>query len=188
MNFVYYRCIKEMIHILNKIELNKEHAILLIHSDTHGDFEILIDLEDVDVVQKYKWGISAAKSPPYDYVRYYATTSKNSILLHRYLTDCPNDMVVDHIDGNSLNNRRENLRVCTDSQNKKNCKKYANNKSGYKGVIWYHYRNINKWMSYICVDNKRITLGYFEDIKDAVECRKNAEKKYFGEYAFNESL
>ena len=65
--------------------------------------------------------------------------------LHRFLTDCPQGMVVDHINGNTLDNRRENLRVCTQKENVRNQHKLAkNNKSGYRYIHW-HKRD-KKWI------------------------------------------
>ena len=57
----------------------------------------------------------------------------------------------------------------------------SNNKSGYPGVNWY--KAYGKWRARIRLYNKEYHLGYFDDIKDAIKARKEAEKKYFGEYA-----
>lgn len=91
-------------------------------------------------------------------------------------------MIADHIDGDFLNTRQSNLRVCTQEQNGKNRKKNKNNKSGVKGVFWNTYAPTPKWQAYIMVDYHHKSLGYYEKFEDAVEARKQAEIKYFGEY------
>lgn len=78
-------------------------------------------------------------------------------------------LVVDHINGNTLDNRRSNLRVCTQSQNLMNSKKSSNNKSGLKGVSW-HKKN-KQWQVFVGVNNKRIFGGYYK-------CRLLAGMKY----------
>jgi hypothetical protein len=101
-------------------------------------------------------------------------------LLHRIIMDCPNDMVIDHIDHNKLNNMKSNLRICTKHQNNMNQSKPKNNKSGVLGVCWC--KGKEKWEAHIALNNKRIHLGYFDNLEDASRARKDAEIKYFGEY------
>lgn len=91
-------------------------------------------------------------------------------------------MVIDHINGDTLDNRRSNLRECTNTENCRNRADNYNNKSGYKGVFWYTHCKTPKWVANITVDRKKIHLGYFENIEDAIEARRKAEEKYFGEY------
>src|SRR5262249_4694572 len=65
----------------------------------------------------------------------------------------------DHIDRNKLNNKRENLREATDSQNKMNKNKQSNNTSGYPGISWY--KQTNRWRAYLQFEGKFINLGYY---------------------------
>jgi len=88
---------------------------------------------------------------------------------------------VDHIDRNGLNNRRENLRLCSFSQNLMNQKRYKNNTTGYKGVSFY--KALGKFMAYINFQNKRIHLGYFDTALEAYAAYCEAAKKYHGEFA-----
>ena len=62
----------------------------------------------------------------------------------------------------------------------------SDNTSGIVGVCWN--KKYNKWMSYICAYGKRKTLGYFEDINEAIKARKEAEDEYFGEYSYDNSM
>lgn len=87
----------------------------------------------------------------------------------------------DHIDGDSLNNRRNNLRLATQTQNNRNAKRRKDNKSGYKGV--YFKKSSQKWVAAIRVDSKCIHLGYRNNAEDAYELYKQAAIQYFGEFA-----
>ena len=91
-------------------------------------------------------------------------------------------MEVDHIDGDKLNNRKENLRECTRANNLKNRKLNHNNKTGHKGVFWYDYNDYQKWRAYITLNGKQTYLGYFDNIEDAIHARKEAEEKHYKGY------
>ena len=83
---------------------------------------------------------------------------------------------VDHIEGTRNDNRLAKLRDGSNGQNRKNTKLPRNNTSGAIGISWA--KNINKWKAYINFDGKRIGLGYFDDINDAIFARKSAEAEY----------
>ena len=90
--------------------------------------------------------------------------------------------IVDHVDRNPSNNKIENLREATKSQNCMNRKPYKNFSSKYKGVSWHELSN--KWMSNITINYKHIHLGSFTNEIDAALAYNNAAIKYFGEYAY----
>jgi len=100
--------------------------------------------------------------------------------MHRLVMNCPEDMDVDHIFHNTWDNRKEFLRIVTESQNQMNKTITINNTSGVPGVCM----DKNKWRARIRVNNKEIHLGYFINKEDAIKARKQGEEKYFGEYAF----
>lgn len=104
--------------------------------------------------------------------------------MHRLVMNCPDDMEVDHIDHITWNNRKQNLRITTTSQNMMNRKIFKNNTSGVKGVNW-HSRD-EKWVARICIDERETHLGYFNNFEDAVQARKDAELKYYGEFRYKE--
>lgn len=91
--------------------------------------------------------------------------------------------IVDHIDGNKLNNRIENLRAATKSQNCQNQKTPIDNTSGYKNVMWK--KSKNKWLVALKVCNKYLHIGYFDDIELADLVAQEARNKYHKEFARN---
>ena len=138
----------------------------------------LVDDEDYEYLNQFRWCVTAR----------YATRGKwmgrektqKTILMHRVIMDCPDGMDVDHKDSNGLNNQKENLRICTTSQNLANSKLSKNNSSGFKGVSWH--KNRNKWVAQIRINGKLIHLGIFTDINDAKSSYIKAAKKMFGEF------
>ncbi len=100
---------------------------------------------------------------------------------HGYLT---NGLQIDHIDGNPGNNRIENLREVTGSQNLMNSRVQKNNISGIKGVYWN--KESRKWSAKISVNGKDIFLGYHDFKGEAAAVVKAAREKYHGEYARHE--
>jgi hypothetical protein len=152
-------------------------------------YNVLIDDEDLDKIQKFKWSIYLLrKTKPY--VRMVKTkNNKKGIYLHRFLLNLDNPKVqVDHINGNSLDNRRCNLRICKNpGQNAINRPKQKNNNSGYKGVFLRKdkdYINKNIYRAAIRVNQKLIHLGNFTDKKEAAKAYNKAAMQYFGEFAY----
>ena len=101
--------------------------------------------------------------------------------LQRLLMNCPRGKDVDHINRDTLDYRRLNLRVCTSQQNAMNKGKYRNNRSGLKGVYWYESRC--EWRSYIKVPGRTIALGRFDDPLSAARAYDAAALKLHGEFA-----
>lgn len=89
--------------------------------------------------------------------------------------------VVDHLDGDGLNNRRSNLRAVTQQQNTHNKRTNRNSKSGLKGAAWNSYTG--KWVATIRAEGRRINLGYYDTPEQAHAAYVEAAIKYFGEYA-----
>lgn len=156
----------------NEIIEYEDHAeIVLYDKDCNEVARALIDIDDINKVKNYKWHVTH-----YNYV--YSKT--RNLRLHRLVMDCPDDMVVDHINHNRLDNRKENLRICTQHQNNMNTSIRSDNTSGVTGVCLD--TKINKWRSKIYANGKYIHLGYFNTKEEAIQVRKNAEIEYFGEY------
>ena len=102
-------------------------------------------------------------------------------MFHRYILNETSKKQVDHISGDTLDNRKSNLRVVEQKDNLKNKGKYSANKSGYPGVYWCDTLYTPKWVAFISIDRKRKHLGYFDDIEEAIKVRKKAES-IFGEF------
>ena len=100
--------------------------------------------------------------------------------LHRFIMNPADDKVVDHINHDTTNNCKSNLRIVTQQQNMMNRCTNKNNTSGYAGVKM-DSRYI-RWEASIGYKGKYIFLGYFTNKEDAIKARKEAEVKYFGEY------
>lgn len=96
------------------------------------------------------------------------------VRMHRVVNNTPDDLITDHIDKNKINNTRQNLRTADKSLNGINRDKPGNNTSGYKGV----HRDLCEWRAEIGINGKKIKLGRFINIEDAVKARLTAEKKY----------
>lgn len=103
----------------NQIIEKERYAELIIRSMKYGIKHIVIDLEDVEKCKNYKWFLS------FDEIlnSFYVKTSKYPYSLHRVIMNCPKGFVVDHINHNTLDNRKENLRICTHAENMKNRKR-----------------------------------------------------------------
>ncbi len=152
----------------NEIILQKNYAEVCIYNvKNEVIYKTKIDLEDIFKVKKFKWKNSHG----------YVTNSKHR--LHRYIMNCPEGMVVDHINHDKTDNRKNNLRICSYSQN-------AMNNSKTKGVTWDKSRN--KWRAELMLNYKHVYSKRFEKKEDAIKARKDAEKKYFKEFAYKENL
>lgn len=146
---------------------------------TSNNNEFYFDLEDYDKIKNYCWHI--------DSDGYVVCTSNNKCFyMHRVVSNAVDNEDVDHKNHLTYDNRKENLRKCSTSQNLMNANIRSDNTSGHTGVYWN--KNRNKWMSVIGVYNKDIFLGYYKNFEDAVRARKEAEEKYFGEFSYCNSM
>lgn len=143
----------------------------------------IVDDEDFKKLNKYKWysnicGGSKNKIYASKYIK--LPNGKKGILrMHRFIMGVPTDKIVDHINKNTLDNRKINLRLCTTSQNKWNIGKYSNNKSGYKGVVFNNKRHkTKKYSAKIMINGKSIWLGDYTTAKAAALKYKYAAEEY----------
>lgn len=123
----------------------------------------LIDDQDFDLVSQFKW---------YKHSEGYAVTTvriskgvDKKIYMHRMIMQAQKGQMIDHDNQNKLDNQRYNLRIANKSLNAFNSKTFKTNKSGYRGVSWSGVTK--KWIARITINREVITLGYFEDRKEA---------------------
>lgn len=133
----------------------------------------VIDVEDIEKCKPYKWTLRTDG---------YVATKKNykHLKLHRFIADTPDGMHTDHIDRNRLNNRKLNLRVCTQQENNKNKGRYSNNKTGYTGVEVREYANRTVYLVVMAFEGKSYHIGSYDSLEEAVMYRKEAELKFYG--------
>jgi hypothetical protein len=151
--------------------------IFQINSPKYGIKNVLIDDEDWDKVKNYKWHIIYNKPMKKFYVK-----SGKRLRLHRLIMDCPTGLCVDHIFGDTLDNRKYNLRICTFTQNRKNTVKHKETAtSKYKGIYWN--KRDKAWRCQIRTNNKQIFLGNFKNEIEGAIAYNQAAIKYHGEFA-----
>ena len=102
--------------------------------------------------------------------------------MHRLILNAPQNKLVDHVDGNGLNNRKTNLRLCNYTQNAWNRRPAAGGHSKYKGVTWNN--NSKGWYVRICKDYKSIYLGCFDNEIEAALAYDHKAEELFGEFAY----
>lgn len=147
----------------------------------NNDAIALVDDEDFEKIQKSNWHVTP---------KGYAARGVNmgngktkGYIMHREIMGLlhHDGKIVDHINGNKLDNRKSNLRICTNAENKSNCKPYSNNKSGYKGV--YKEKKGRKYTAQIRVNGEIFYLGSFLDPKKASAAYLNAAIAMKGDFA-----
>lgn len=141
----------------------------------------LVDDCDYPELCKYKWCALKHRTG-----RFYAITNSGgkSVLMHRLIMKARTfSEKVDHLDGNSLNNTRENLRIATNAENMRNRGIAGHNKTGFKGVIKRSDRRTKIYKAQIGVDGKTIYLGCFNTAQEAAIAYNEKAKELHGEFA-----
>jgi hypothetical protein len=137
----------------------------------------LVDTEDLPLLCKNTW--FAISKPAYAACCYRVNKKNKTFYLHRVLLNAPDNLEVDHINGDTLDNRKVNLRVVPRQQNAYNTKDRANS-SGVRGVTWC--KKNKKWKSQIKVLDKNHNLGYFNTIEEARVAYESVRKTLHGEF------
>ena len=148
---------------------------------------VLIDAESYTLVRAHKWHYNKSEAKRaglyymWTHIRIGNKDHKNS--LHRMILGIPvgAKVHVDHINGNSLDNRKSNLRITDSKHNQWNRKIGKSNKSGYKGVGWH--KASGKWRVRLTAHKTEIYGGLFTDIMDAARAYDKLASMHYGEYA-----
>ena len=163
----------------NTFDLSKDYGI----GYTIKGEKYLFDKEDYELIKNYCWYMNDN-----GYLVAHVVNSGKHIRLHRLIMNCISDssILIDHINHNTLDNRKNNLRMVAYQQNAMNTRRKDSNISGTTGVSWDKEKK--KWCATITYNYKTIFLGYYSDFDKAVRSRKQAEQKYFGEFSYANSM
>lgn len=143
----------------------------------------IVDDEDYELVAGLSWNVRITP-----YTQYAQRSIKldngtwSSVQMHRTILNAPKGVLVDHADGNGLNNTKENLRLATWSDNMRNRRKASNNTSGYIGVSWH--KPSGKWWANVAVAGRKISGGYHDDPMSAAIARDVVALREHGDFAF----
>lgn len=143
-----------------------------------------VDKADLDLIAAHSWRIYRV------HITYYKVETSASVqgkIIHfalaTFLLSTPKGMMVDHIDRDPMNNRRDNLRLATGEQNSRNVPKTSAKRSSiYKGVCWHKRKN--KWIAMCAVNSRNKFLGYFNDEIEAAKAYDLSAKELHGEFAY----
>ena len=154
-----------------------------IKSKTHGDKFALVDDEDYNRITEYVWNLNKWGDTFYAIRTNHDKNNglPSTVRMHRSAIFAPAGKSVDHIDRNGLNNQKENLRLCSVSQNQMNTKLRRDNKSGYRGVYWR--TKSNKWNASITINGKQKTIGEYFCLIRAAKAYDDKAREHFGEFA-----
>lgn len=144
-------------------------------------YEAVIDAADVHLVDGVNWYANTDGNTVYAQRGAYANGAQKTTRLHRVLMGVNDELLVDHIDGDGLNNRRSNLRLATREQNNRNQRLVKRNSSGFKGVSWD--KKERKWLAQIRVDGRSRNLGRYKTPEQAHAAYCAASLKIYGEFA-----
>jgi len=144
---------------------------------------VLVDDEDFEYLNQWKWCVRKDHNTFYALRRGIKSEGilwRKTILMHRDIISTPKRKITDHINGNGLDNRKENLRICNHTESNRNRKLQKNNTSGYKGV---HKIKFNEYRAKIYINGKVKYLGTYNILEEAAKAYNEAALIHHGEFA-----
>lgn len=161
----------------NEVEIRGPITAILLTRRDGTVIETLIDTEDLNRARSFpgRWYASWQDDTKQFRVTGVATVQGETLRakLHRWLLEAPDELEVDHINNDTLDNRRSNLRLATRSENAQNRRSAQSNaRSGLRGVHWHGQKG--KWWARMCVGGKRYSLGLFETKEEAARAVSRA--------------
>ena len=142
--------------------------------------EAIIDASDVHLAEGWNWSAKVRPWTTYAGRTAYVSGAKVDVKLHRVILGVTPDQIVDHKNGNGLDNRKNNLRPATAAQNAQNAAKRKDNSSGFKGVGFH--KQVGLWEAYINAGGKRLHLGYHASPEQAHEAYVKASAAMHGAF------
>jgi hypothetical protein len=173
----------------NKYKILDEYVEIYSKKKNGDILTILVDVEDFDKVKDFKYSWVAHYQKDVD--NYYAIATiylgmqndkpkYQTVYMHRFIMG-ENDNRIDHVDHNTLDNRKHNLRKSTVSENALHRQSInKNNTSGYRNVSWS--KNENQWIVQLQINKKNKVLGRFDDVHQAGEFAREMRAKYYKEF------
>lgn len=136
----------------------------------------LVDEEDLPLIGDRRWYLGGG------YALAWSRGRGDTVLMHRLIIGAKKGQRVDHINGDRLDNRRANLRICNASQNAaNNPKPNRDNASGVRGVYWHEKKK--RWRAAIMKDGRKVMLGSYVTIHEAARAYREARERLFGDFA-----
>jgi len=139
----------------------------------------IVDADDFEWLSQWNWCASWNDHTKSFYVK--RRQGKHLIRMHRAILDCEDSLQCDHVNGDTLDHRRANIRECTNAQNNQNKGPSRHNTSGFKGVCWEARRS--KWMARIHINGKEKFIGYFDSPEEGARAYDERAKKLHGRFA-----
>lgn len=162
---------------------------IIINSPKYGQKICLVDSEDFEFVNCYKWFLVKGRHTFYASANKWSNNINRPFQMHRFIMKIYNDLtpkiIIDHKNGDALDNRKCNLRMCSNAENIRNAQISNNNTTGYKGVhMKKEHGRRKRYVAKIRTDVGEIGLGHFMSASEAAIAYNEAAIKYHGEFAF----
>jgi len=151
-------------------------AKLKINSVKHGSVEVLVDAVQLKRLKKHTWSVTKIGINLYSLTSVIKDGKYSKMYMHRFITNAPSGFVVDHINHNTLDNRKNNLRVCTTSINSLNNSRKT--KCGFANVN----KVKNRYRAMIHVNGKAMHGGYFNTAEEAFDKAVSMKQKIYSEF------